>query len=103
VVIPATVNARKNTPAKAEKTKRVFIRPLNFPQNAKLHGWQDEESIRNAYGSEQAKIAVAIVPDKSCGWRAIIANRQRFNMSEALAHELAKVEQRLRQEYRLVQ
>ncbi len=64
--------------------------------------WLVTDAFNGVQRREKFKIAVAIVPDKSVGWRAIIDLRSRRYMSESLITELAKVEDQLRQEYRLV-
>ena len=64
--------------------------------------WLVTEAFNGVQRREQYKIAVAVVPDKSCGWQAIIDVRSRRYMTNSLTRELAKVEQHLRQKYRLV-
>jgi hypothetical protein len=64
--------------------------------------WLVTAAFREVRPREQFRISVAIVPDKACGWRAIIDKHTRGHMNETLTQEIAKIEQRLRQEYRLV-
>ena len=63
--------------------------------------WLVTKELQKANPSGQSRIAVAIVPDKSHGWRVVVANRSRARLSAAIRQELVKVEKQLKREYRL--
>ena len=49
--------------------------------------WLVTDAFNAVYRSQQSRISVAIVADKSCGWRAVIANRTRAHISPELDRE----------------
>ena len=63
--------------------------------------WLVTKALQKANPSGQSRIAVAIVPDKSHGWRVVVANRSRARLSATIRQKLVKVEKQLKQEYRL--
>ena len=63
--------------------------------------WLVTKALQKANPSGQSRIAVAIVPDKSHGWRVVVANRSRARLTATIREELVKVEKQLKREYRL--
>jgi hypothetical protein len=62
--------------------------------------WLVTNALQKANPSGQSRIAVAIVPDKTHGWRVVVANRSRARVSTTLRQELVKVEKQLKRVYR---
>jgi len=62
--------------------------------------WLVTNALQKAHPSGQSRIAVAIVPDKSHGWRVVVANSSRAYVSAAAKQQLVKVEKQLKREYR---